>query len=145
MATLQVDQPRGFVATPFDANVIFDGDGYPHLEFGSNAASLQFMAPQAGQAAGNPADLTCNFNVDAPYQVLVARSSPCRLTTIAGVGAVLLSLTRMGSCPASSATGSQTPGSSPMSSHRPMPKRVAQLSDLILLGGDARPSKQVQI
>ena len=80
--TAKVEESRDFYLRHFGAKVTFDCGWYVNLEFGSRSASLQFMAPQAGQPLCNPAGLTYNFcvsDVDAEYQSV----------TLAGLVAVM--------------------------------------------------------
>jgi len=74
IATDKVVESRDFYVKHFGAKVSFDCGWYVNLEFGQGA-SLQFMTPQPGQPACNPAGLTYNFrvaDVDAEFQALVA-------------------------------------------------------------------------
>jgi uncharacterized glyoxalase superfamily protein PhnB len=72
ITTSLVTESRDFYVEHFGARVTFDCGWYVNLEFGQGA-SLQFMAPQAGQPACNTAGLTYNFrvaDVDAEYRTL---------------------------------------------------------------------------
>lgn len=74
IVTTKVEESRDFYCKYFGARVTFDCGWYVNLELGGNT-SFQFMAPQANQAACNPAGLIYNFNVpdvDAEFQALTA-------------------------------------------------------------------------
>ena len=74
ITTPKVTESRDFYVQHFGAKVTFDCGWYVNLEFGKGA-SLQFMTPQPGQPACNPAGLTYNFcvaDVDAEFQALAA-------------------------------------------------------------------------
>ena len=73
ITTSKIEETRDFYIQHFGAKLTFDCGWYINLEFGSPSASLQFMAPQAGQSLCNPAGLTYNFcvpDVDAEFQSL---------------------------------------------------------------------------
>jgi uncharacterized glyoxalase superfamily protein PhnB len=75
ITTPHVEASRDFYVQHFGATVAFDGGWYVSLEFGAKSRSIQFMAPQSGQAICRPEGLIYNFcvdNVDAEYQKLVA-------------------------------------------------------------------------
>jgi len=71
---MKFEESRDFYVKHFGAKITFDFGWYVSLEFGKGA-SLQFMAPQAGQPVCNPAGLTYNFSVsdvDAEFQSIAA-------------------------------------------------------------------------
>jgi uncharacterized glyoxalase superfamily protein PhnB len=70
--TPKVAESRDFYVKHFQAKITFDCGWYVNLEFG-NRATLQFMAPQPGRPACDPAGLTYNFcvaDVDAEFESL---------------------------------------------------------------------------
>ncbi len=77
IVTPAVEASRDFYVRHFAARVVFDCGWYVSLELGGagQGAALQFMAPQPGQPACNPAGLTCNIDVvdvDAEFAALTA-------------------------------------------------------------------------
>jgi uncharacterized glyoxalase superfamily protein PhnB len=73
--TDKVDVSRDFYVRYFGARVTFDCGWYVNLEFGNEAATLQFMSPQqAEHSLSNGAGLMYNFevaDVDTQYNRLV--------------------------------------------------------------------------
>lgn len=77
IVTPVVEAPRDFCVRHFAARVVFDCGWYvsPELGEAGPSSALQFMAPQSGQPACNPAGLTCNIDVvdvDAEFTALTA-------------------------------------------------------------------------
>ena len=63
--TNRVGETRDFYVRYFDAKVTFDCGWYVNLEFGSEAATLQFMSPQQPEHRLSSGDgLIYNFTVD---------------------------------------------------------------------------------
>ena len=63
--TDKVQETKEFYEKYLGANVTFDCGWYINLEFGNNAATLQFMSPQRPeQQLSNSAGLIYNFKVD---------------------------------------------------------------------------------
>jgi len=75
LTTARVAETRDFYIRHFGAKVTFDCGWYVSLQFGPAASSLQFMAPQPGQPACNPAGLGYNIavaDVDTEYAALMS-------------------------------------------------------------------------
>ncbi len=63
--TDKVEESRDFYIRYFNAKVTFDCGWYVNLEFGSDASSIQFMAPQQPEhKLGSGDGLVYNFCVD---------------------------------------------------------------------------------
>ncbi len=63
--TDKVTESRDFYVKYFGAKVTFDNGWYVNLEFGNNAAMLQFMSPQGPQHQLSKRDgLSFNFSVE---------------------------------------------------------------------------------